>query len=156
MGVCGIVALDRRSRQLARPRYEWREGREARRLGLSFNELRQAQIWAGDSAEGLGGMVGNVNKLLVDYQLGAGGAVRDFKALADASGGDALAIQAEGFKGVVQALEGVKDPALRAAMAYRFLGQNATDVLDQLNRPGGMAGAGNLMGRFGLGVNNVF
>lgn len=128
------------------------QDREARRLGVTMDEMRQATVWAGDATGSLGGMLAEAQGKLAQFHTGSVTAAQDLASLAKAAGGTGAGIAGGGFAGIVKALERIPDPIMRAAQAFRFLGAGASDVLDQLGKPGGFAASQDMAKRFGLGV----
>lgn len=128
------------------------QDREARRLGVTMDEMRQATVWAGDATGSLSGILAEAQGKLAAFQTGSVAAAQDLASLAKMAGGTGAGIAGGGFAGIVKSLERIPDPIMRAAQAFKFLGAGASDVLDRIAKPGGFSASQDMAKRFGLGV----
>lgn len=122
--------------------------RQARRVGASILDLRAGALWAGVSVMSMAGALSTTNTKLTELRYGNVTTTKEFENLAAVSGVSVDKLTT-GWGAVYDAIAAIQDPTARAAQAFRFLGGNASEFLDALQR--GSAGAGMSMAkRFGL------
>ncbi len=131
-----------------------KENQAAKQMGLSLTEMRVATKLAGPAAEQLAEAMGNLNSKLHGAQMGSLIAREDLAGLAAITGKSAGSLQGGGPLGLVEAISGISDPAIKAGQAFRFLGDSALPFLDQL-RAGGVGGARDFIRRMGLEVSGA-
>lgn len=124
---------------------------KARRLGVTVTELKSAMTWSGAAGSSVTQAIANVNKAITQSQLGQTQPTKDLQSLSAASGMG----KAESFSDVVKQLSAIRDEGTRTAMAFRLLGDNASDFLDVLARPGGMKDAEATVKRLGMGASEA-
>lgn len=126
---------------------------EARKLGVSLNELRTATVFGGAASAGaIASALSSVTGRITSAKLGDVGARQDLSGLAEASGAGK---QAQSFKDVADQLSRISSPAERAARAYQLMGSAATELTDALSKPGGIKEAENFARRAGLLVSDA-
>jgi hypothetical protein len=125
---------------------------KAKRLGLSVNELRGAMTWSGAAGSSVTQAIQNVNQKISQSNVGGINQGKDFQQLANISGSGQTA---GNFTQVVSQLSAIRDETTRASLAFRLLGDSATDFLDVLGKPQGMQEAQSLVKRFGLDVSDA-
>lgn len=122
--------------------------RQARRVGASVLDLRAGALWAGVGLMSFAGALSTTNTKLTELRAGNLLTQREFENLAAVSGRTVESMQS-GWTGVYDAIAAIKDPTERAAQAFRFLGGNAAEFLDRLER-GGAAASVSMAKRLGL------
>jgi hypothetical protein len=135
------------------------DDRKARALGVTINELRTLMLAAGPAAKAMEGAIGSLTDKMVAFRMGNTEAARTFQQLGAMSGkGFDLTPDMGGletFQKVVEQIRGISDPISRAAVATRFFGDNARDLLAEMDRGAlSIDKARDMMVRFGLAAGN--
>lgn len=124
---------------------------QARRLGLTLNELQVAMHWSAD-AKALPEILNNASNSLMKARQGSMLATQDIRMLATAAGS---VTKASTVPQLIDQLSSITDPAKRAELAFRTLGSSAKDVLAALSRPGGMGESKRFLDNLGMGTSEA-
>lgn len=126
----------------------------ARQLGLTYQSIKSLEfgfIKSGASAEDAGNSVRKLNEKLAAAQFGDPAAVDVFNRLGFSIGKLNAMQPDKAFLAIVQALQKVQDPVVRAQFAFRIFGEQAGTVLQVVER--GLSAFDNQ--DFGIGKQDI-